>query len=220
MSKSKPRSTSPEAIKRRNAAFAKLSPERKRVTVAKDVIAALNAKRIKPVHNQYGSWSWADQYELFKLDFDERHDEYRRRDKLDAQEELLKGNVKCTACAIGAVFTCAVERMNNLTLKAMAEKVGRGMREYLGDVFSLEQLDLMEVAFEGTTEYVKSERYAPDKEDEDYDEGDCEYVCPYLSNGAQSELRAALNFMDEYDADKRMRAIMENIIANGGEFRP
>lgn len=214
--KARKRAYSPEAIKRRNAAFEKLSPAQKRVVVAKDVLAALNARQLIARSNVY-------------LTIDRFAPELQASPnywELDAQSALLKGQVSCNVCAIGSIFVCAVERQDKITLNDFAGSKKNGMSEYLGDMFSAEQLDLMEAAFERTDEYVKSKRYRPL---DDYEYPRCR------SNEEQAELEEAIAFGDAYyyedavnedddvgafDADGCMRAIMENIIANDGEFRP
>lgn len=222
------RSTSPEAIARRNAAFAKLEPAAKRVVVAKDVITSLNAKRLKAKANIYlNAWPKYDRMEAFK-GLRSYSDEWYARaasfSESDAQTALLNQQLSCEACAIGSVFVCAVERMDRLTVDEFKSLRQAGIREYLGDLFSPEQLDLMETAFERTTEYVQSRRYNPGKySDSVYDP----------SEDAAAELDQAVDFGNnfaregyadddevDFDADGCMRAIMQNIIDNAGEFKP
>jgi hypothetical protein len=215
--KRKPRSTSPEAIAKRNAAFAKLSPEQKRVTVAKDVIAALNAKQIKAQANYY--------LKVYSTKLGPKkhtaawYAEMEKQQEADAQTELLAGKLQCSACAIGAVFTCAVERVNNLKVEDLKSARKSFMSSYLEGLFSREQLDLMEVAFERTSEHAESLR------DEDgY----------YTAREHRSAVDSAIDFgrqfeSDEWDKDENkptfdadgcMRAIMKNVSDNNGEFRP
>ncbi len=180
--------------------------------MAEDVISALNANQIKAKANMYlcvslpgGNWIPSDS-DIYSA---------------DAQKMLLENRLECSACAIGAVFVCAVERMDQLTVEEFKSCRGSGdMRSYLGDFFSVEQLDLLEAAFERTGEYVKSARYTGG----------------YAYDGeAEAELDAAKSFGNEFfaidydddgdehtnfDADACMRAIMENIIEHGGEFKP
>lgn len=209
--KNRKRASSPEAIKKRNEAFARMSPEQKRVTVAKDVIAALNAKQLVAKNSVYLALR-------FKQAVVKDWNNWDKFTESDAQVALLEQKVSCEVCAIGSVFVCAVERMDKLTVDQFRGSGRRSIREYLGDLFSLEQLDLMEIAFECTTEHAQTVRY---RGDEDEGKG--------ISNGAQSELDAAVGFgemfwdyggVDGYNADACMRAIMANIIANKGEFRP
>lgn len=186
-----------EAIAKRNAAFAKLDPAAKRVVVAKDVLAALNAKRITAKHNTYGQ---------FFLDYNLPYETRIGAIASDAQQLLLQGQIDCTVCAIGAIFTCAVERINKLTFDEMRSMGKKRMAGYMAEFFSAEQLDLIECAFERTAEHVKSKRYVTRN--------------PLVDTTADDELRRACAFDAPYAAEPRMRAIMTNIIANKGTFIP
>ena len=230
------RAHSPEAIKKRNEAFAKLPPHKKRVVVAKDVIAALDANQYIAQTGHYVNNFKFSPLESATRGIERFTDEwYERRGKtrdVDAQVALLKGQVSCNVCAIGGVFMCAVERMDKIQLNELERGRSR-MVDYLDGMFSAEQLDLMEIAFEGSLEHAQSERYKPSVFDEE--RGYARRSFEYASAEASAEVGAARDFYfdhagDEEDPDEpednetaaaaRMRAIMKNIIANGGEFKP
>jgi hypothetical protein len=214
----KPRSTSPEAIAKRNAAFAKLSPAQKRVVVAKDVLAALNAKQLKARQSVYVESTLVRSDPASEYDMDEYYRQRNEADAADAQTMLLEGKAECTVCAIGSVFVCAVERMNKLSYLDFRTMDQRDMRHYLADAgFSLEQLDLMECAFERTAKYIESEKYE-------------QFSCGGYEEG-DDDIDAAIRFGEQFvtynesgsrvvNSEGCMRAIMKNIIANNGEFRP
>lgn len=72
-----------DAIRKRNARFNALTPAAKRVTIAKDVIAALDAELIT---------ARARTYAEYRLHHKEWLD-YEGRSVRDAQAEILNGNV-------------------------------------------------------------------------------------------------------------------------------
>jgi hypothetical protein len=162
-------------VERDNRAFAAMPAAKKRVTIAKDVIAWLDLKKLIPTAGTY----------------------------LETVATTKVNGYSCNACAVGAMFACQVERTPKLTLEVAdyseyhvddaAEVATRnycnaGMRETLGKFFSREQLGLIESAFE----------------------------CM-----AFDDAEAAEKFGRRYHTEaRRMRAIMENIVANGGEFVP
>lgn len=128
------------------------------------------------------------------------------RDYLDNTYDVTAtGNVKCSACAIGSVFACVVAKTKSLLEVGAASS--DEMLKYLSRWFDAKQMRLMEAAFEGSL----VEPYSPDGEliiDEDGDD-DAELV----------DRAIAFNSRCVHGKTK-LRRIMENIIANDGEFRP
>jgi hypothetical protein len=184
-------------VKLKNAAFAALSGPEKRVAIALDVIAALDAKKLTAESGTYARMKVEDGLPLGN----------------SAQDALAAGKIRCDVCALGAVFTCAVERLNELTVDEFEGTRGpRKMHEYLGThgVFDSHQLSLIESAFE-------RDLFLHDEED-DYNSREFEAAIDFG--------RDFVVFPDEdddeteFDADGCMRAIMQNIVKNKGEFRP
>lgn len=174
----------------RNRRFRKLSPDKQRVRIAKDVIVQLKDGRLR---------SWRGQY--FSPSDLSRWGSVDRSTQLHVAFEEQPG---CRVCALGATFVCAVKRANALrlsdgTINGGASDTQRFMRSYLGSWFSVEQLGLIEVAFEGTP------RFAADGTDED------------LVSAATAFYR--MHWRDD-SSMPTMVAIMENIIRNGGRFVP
>lgn len=103
----------------------------------------------------------------------------------------------CKVCAIGAVFVCALDRHNELRLRDTNGSTpdDDNMLRYLARWFDEYQLRLMECAFEGS---------------------DVSDALP------DDDAYAAVEFGEqhEHDADALMRAIMNNVIANKGTFKP
>lgn len=121
---------------------------------------------------------------------------------------------KCQVCALGAMFVCAVDRLDKLAIKDLEgsrtpgfNRVASGFVEkdvmrYLGDIFEEKQLRLIEISFEKG-------------------EGMFHHIDPYVADGDGELLERALIFKKNLkDPKKRMLAIMENIVKNDGTFVP
>ncbi len=192
-----------------NEDFEKLSAAEKRVAIARDVIAALDSKKIRAMAGVY----------LAK-------DTYTRGDEDCAVTPETLNPGKCTACAIGSLFMCQVqagrvELQSAWTSYAAWTSYGAGhgyfssgrMRdEVLSRYFTGEQLGLIESAFERSGSFA-------------YDDALCEW------EEAQKAVAFGVRFGGNPDDDTgeaeellndeaRLRAIMTNIIENNGEFRP
>lgn len=168
-----------------NVEFARMTASEKRVAIAKDVIAWLNTGKIKASPGTY--------LEVTKAVSDE------------ATGDTV-GIQKCNACALGAVFACAVEKVPTINL-ADAEEWGNEyapekMQELLSPYFSTEQLYTIENAFERAV-------VSGLEGDNEYEQEWCDLT------------KRALAFNKGVRSKKeRLVRIMKNIIRNGGEFRP
>lgn len=123
----------------------------------------------------------------------------------DGEQQLRDVAPVCTACAKGALFACKVSFVNNITVGQsrsrwdfdMAEVQNTQICAYLRPEFSRTQLALVEWAFEVGAGVS----------------------CP--TGISQVTLNKAVAFgMAHQDSALRLRAIMRNIIENGGTFRP
>lgn len=186
------------AIRRREAAFQKMTPEQKRVAIAKDVLASIRSKRITPEKGTYLEMA------------SDKQDPFGYETPLAAQVRDLVVGGKCTACAVGSMFLCAVERHDDLTVAEASDRVdiSLGMKQFLARFFDYDQIALIESAFERAAYLsIESGRQPP------------------RAGAAILFGRAAVAGMN-VDADYRkcarvtMRAIMENIVENGGTFVP
>ena len=164
------------------AAFKKLSKPMKRVAIAQDVIASLKAKQLTAQARNY-----------LTVDDGALHTNF--------QTALALGQ-KCTACALGSLFVCAVKVQNDVCTEDAeyaAEQVS--VHGYLSDIFSVEQLSLIETAFECSAADV------PGLLADDEDPSDA--------------FNKAIAFGHRYESDHtRMVAIMKNIIKHEGTFVP
>src|ERR1700690_4678015 len=114
----------------------------------------------------------------------------------DSLKDTLKTIPTCTVCAKGAIFTCTVARKNKVTNEqAMSQNWDCDpLSKSLKGTFSAHQLRLIETEFE----------------DDDIDgNNDMRHIPPVM------ELHELFD-----NAEDRMIAIMKNIIANKGTFKP
>ncbi len=110
----------------------------------------------------------------------------------DKVEELLEiEGVQCNVCAKGALFMAHVMKTGNCDMSDANHTGTHSIAYRLKGVFDKDQLDMMESAFERS---------------------------PF---GSTSNVHAAVKFGKGYNnPDDRLIAIMENVIANRGDFKP
>lgn len=181
-----------------NLAFAKLPKAQKRVAIARDVIAQVKLGMIDVQQGKYLG-------DVVKVEDDNGN---------------VVGVEKCTACALGSLFACAVNKPAlKLDLDDALPAYGYSgadddsMREQLGDVFSEDQLRLIESAFE-MDDFLEGD----DSKYQDVIEDDGTWTGETVFKG---RLKKAVDFGERYTSDKRrLIAIMENVIENNGTFRP
>ncbi len=139
-----------------NARFEALPLWQKRVQIARDVLAQIQIKRITPTNGTYlGSVRGKGQI-LSEVPLSQAEKEV---------SEIFAGMDSCTACALGSLFVCAVDRADKLKVKDLvggdiianlptttvdiARWAGQSkMRSYLEPFFSSKQLQMIENAFE------------------------------------------------------------------------
>jgi hypothetical protein len=180
-----------------NAVFATLPADKRRVAIAQDVLKWLGEGKLTPAPGRYLSLA-------------------------PEVTDVING-FSCSACALGALFACAVEHgLAGGTVVAGpycdlwdGTKIpcafdGSRIRSRLEDAgFSREQLGLIECAFEGESGVPGEAR------------ADAGYY-----DGNKNAVIQAYMFHRRYFKDPRtgpsavMRAIMQNIIDNGGTFIP
>jgi hypothetical protein len=126
--------------------FEKLTPAGKRMRIARDVLAQLDAKKliaerrtyVKPFEN-YEGW--------------------------DSDLALSEYAKPCRVCALGSLLVCKVEYKNGFKLESLRTR--RKITESLSDFFEQDQLNVIETAFEG---YPEAGGYPAD-----YEKNDCIY---------------------------------------------
>jgi hypothetical protein len=176
----------------RNAEFAALSGPMKRVTIARDVLLQLEAKRLVPSFGNY--------LRIDEDDFIDALDD-------DGVREVLAEN-QCHACGIGSLFVAAVDRVNECTVGDMEGELNNStfMVKYLSEWFERDQLIMIESAFEG--HFISAHSNSNDS---------FEDVPPDF----QKSVKRAISFTRRLNtAAGRLRKIMTNIVENRGTFIP
>lgn len=157
-----------------------------RVIIAKDVIKNLAAEKIVATHGLYIS----DYFESYQANFKSKsvHGEFLSRKPIKVK---LSKKAPCEACALGATFICAIDKLNQLTPRQFSTLSGsfhspgpndpRTLQIYLGQWFDYSVLAEIEEFFE----------------------------VGYASEGWMN-----------LDPRTRLRKIMQNIVTNKGTFQP
>lgn len=185
----------------RNRRFVRMSPDRQRVQIARDILAQIETNRFIAKSGTYlRLFDGAKANKLFYPWGAISSDETARlsAEAKQTQIQTALANIRCKVCAIGSAFVAAVDRANECTVSQM-----RGtnddfyMRRYLRKWFSTKQLGLIESAFERDTNFAARRRVLA------------------------SERAAAVDFGRRIQSDReRLIAIWQNVIDNDGEFRP
>jgi hypothetical protein len=124
-------------VAERNAWFASLTPAKKRIQIAKDVLAQLDAKVIEAQAGTY-----------FLI---ENLDKKFNNKEIELQKILVGTNSACQCCAKGALFAAKVRNYNDCKVDVYGDcvAVAEGtMRRNLAEIFDQYQYDLIETAFE------------------------------------------------------------------------
>lgn len=177
-------------IKKLNAEFKKASKAQKRVMIAQDVLAQLKAKRYVA---ESGCWVKPNIDSAWEQKLS-HHD--------SVQELFIEQKIEsCNVCALGGLFMSCTNFNNNTLLEDLdfaSSELGDLIEEVklsnkLNKIFSVKQLKLIEVYFEGNDGYFYENR--------EYDTVKAFYI--------------------KYPSDKkRLQLIMENIVENEGTFVP
>lgn len=164
-----------------------------RVILARDVLAQMEAHEIRATYGEYVSLPPTSMMDWITNGPDQ--------EPLDLRELLRKDPRACKVCARGALFIAKVKRFNAVTTQDVPTPHSwRAMSRYLGE-FSREQLALMEMAFEGN---------------DIHDELDGEQH----SAIAAWRIEQLMPLISEDEESILLKAIMQNVIANRGEFVP
>lgn len=210
---------------KKNAKFAKLDAAAKRVAIAKDVLKWLDGRKLVAHSGAYLGIGPAGYLKDRKTWTD--LDAVAGRLVIDT--ETVNGH-QCVACAVGGLFAVAVENgeCGGSVRPAIPEQQngrisGNVMREKLGAFFDLDQLILIEAAFERGShvfpdDMTQSEAWTKVGGEPGY------HTAPYgslLKQAVQFGLLSVESIGDSHLKDEAaMRAVMKNIIANKGTFVP
>lgn len=137
----------------RNRRFTKLTKARKRVRIAREILALLDAEKIKP----------ASVYLALNDITDKDHRAIQRASDMEVDLSTITSQTKCTVCGIGAMFIAVVRLADKAPLnsfiignsKSQNARVcvaRQSIVQYLAPYFSYDELDAVEKYFEhGTT---------------------------------------------------------------------
>jgi hypothetical protein len=187
-----------ELIKRNNEVFLLMSNAEKRVEIAKDTLLRIEMKQLGAHTGSIIQYVGAVK---------EKYGESGIQDVINTDSKF-----SCQVCAKGAMFMSYVGRVNKMEFCDIdTGNYGESsIHTKLGEIFSLEQLALIELAFEGE-HYL---RYLNDEDD--FDGTAVENIILSDNEYNQAEL-----FLESYtNIDTRLVGICENIIANEGTFKP
>ena len=210
-------------IAKREAIFKKATVTQKRVLIAKDVLAQIKAKKIKP---ESGSFVHVEKVKGFisSSEAEVRHGSWNYAiNKLSDSagyaadvRQLYLGNTiqQCSCCALGGMFMSCTLYNNNTTVEDLCyagadigdvilEEDDDSLPNGLNKFFSVAQLKLIEQTFEGNQGAINSSM----------DDGTGEIIDKFSPK--------AEAFYTKYKKPKdRLIAIMQNIIDNNGTFKP
>lgn len=193
--------TTKKQIKEWNEYFNSLTPAQKRVAIAKDVIEQVNLKRFIPKNRIYTKI-------VSKIE------------DVENQIQSEFNNIQCHCCALGGMFLSDIKFNNSCTFYELDNKIFQATeKDRLQQYFSIEQLILIEAAFEcWSCEDITSY----DNVEEDYVIDQGYGIDLYLSdlNIGEEDINKAGDFGNKYrDNSERLMAIMNNIIKNKGKFK-
>ncbi len=177
-----------------NAAFRALDPAKKRVAIARDVLKWLAIGKLTP------GMAYVDIDNWFDPDY-----EFSR--------DIVNGGT-CQACAVGALFLCAVERGDaGGTIRSGGNRLHGGdapqLHKQLKSIFEPEQLALIEAAFETKYRFPNVTLQSILGEEA---HRECQ--------AAEDFFGKAWDFCESVEREERLPLIMQNIIANKGTFIP
>lgn len=189
-----------EAIEASNEIFDKMSPAEKRVAIAQDCIERIRLGQLEPERGRFIS-----DYTLNLLKGKHGFDSLQKNNngKVYPVKKQLNSLPSCSACAKGSLFLSYVGRVNSFNSDEFSIANDNNMNDNahakLLELFSLEQLALIEYAFEGT-QYIDA-----DFQGNEFDFDDKYTKIQKFHNHYQNETN-------------RMIGICKNIIKNNGEF--
>jgi hypothetical protein len=192
-------STLNKRIEKNNEIFNRMSNAKKRVVIAKDVLDRIAIGQLK-------SYCGAIVQDV-KL--------YKGRDIKDALNN--DSDFTCSVCAKGAMLMGYVGRVNQMKFDNIVNSNygDSKVHQKLAEIFTLEQLALIELAFEGV-QYLNSnvENFiTADDEDIIINAEDTKAGLAFYNKYKTSDYKL-------YELNNRLIAICKNIIENKGTFKP
>lgn len=179
--------------------FGKLTKLEKRVAIARDVVARLNAKKLRAL----------------PLEIFSSNTTYLRNGSTGLQNAINSNT--CEACAKGALCISYIGNFNhyeNLMFSPQLYNVDI-TDEYpkeLLDIFGKKLLDVIEIAFESRV-FRYTNKVFVNTEDDYW------YLGEDRSKPACQAIPIINEFKDIKNANRRMKVIFQNIIDNGGKLK-
>lgn len=208
-------------IAKREKIFKAANNAEKRVLIAKDVIAQIKAKKIKPFQGMFVRFR--EESCIGPRGCEPTVGSMQIAADADARELLLTNKIsQCTCCALGSMFVSCTLYNNHTSAKDLQrcdwsianwldrsvqeeddDTDGEPIRNGLNKFFSLTQLRLIEQTFEANEGYIRSN-----------DEDETGRAYPKFK-------KEQYEFCQKYRRmDTRLVAIMRNIVRNKGTFKP
>ncbi len=168
-----------------------------RVRIALDVLGQLESRKIKATSMVY----LEPELEECGLNFGWKAWSHGIDESTTDVRTIVRAQKSCRVCALGALFVSKLDAVNGLSTEEMKYPGNPEMMyHYLSD-FSLKELLMIELAFEGE-----------DMQDE------IQHRSRSVSN---LDMEVAVDFHERYhNPEERLRAIMRNIVENEGDFFP
>lgn len=189
--------TKAERVKKTNEQFANATLAEKRVMIAKHGLALLDARVIKPTKQTYVGEASSEMYSVEKDTPIE-----------DMFYDVVENTGACDACALGTLLISTADLFDNITVGDFNDEDGLLHPELaLKDYFTTAELMVIEAAFERSTK--GGTLFGSYKYDH------------MLTNEhpSESEIKRAIRYGKTIDGPKkRLRAILQNIIDNNGQF--
>lgn len=171
--------------------FNKLNKLEKRVAISRDVVARLNAKKLKALP-----------LEMFS---------YNTRFIYGPSLQNTINKKTCEACAKGALCISYIGNFNHYNDLNFSTNVLGHYPEELKDIFGIKLLDVLEIAFEGCVFRYSDKAFTKNPDFNSLGEDTTE---------PRSKTIPIINaFKSIKNANKRMKAIFQNIIDNGGKLK-
>jgi len=186
------------AVTRRNNAFHAMPSFKRRMSIAKDVLASLEACSINV---NTGNFVMLPRSMLYSVEVGQQ-----------LQPSLLDPESRCSVCALGACFVSAVKLGNNFAVTAghidNPTLPFMDVKALLRKHFSVAQLQLIEIAFEEGRGWWKVDSHEL-------------VISPRQFHAAQRFGSNASDRGSYHDRSaNKLKAIMNNIINNLGTFKP
>lgn len=195
--------------------FNKLPKSAQRILLALDILAMIRAKLVRVSTGTYVEF--ADSYDAIPEGV-----ETAQANSPEGRACLLNKNAPCTICAKGGLMLAHIMRANNAMVEDVAvyepgnEEVTERLQEKY-KVFSKLQLEAIEAAFEGTEEIAECHGIDVNTLVWDHLEGG--YVRKVTKDGQLIEQAIKFGHQHLHD-NRRLAAIMINIVLHEGEFMP